>query len=263
MAVTYGSVNLGSSANGAFGIYTANAAGAEAISVLKADFATNVVSAVVGAVPLTDLQSDALSVLLAKLRTAVPAADILSVLRKLVGVVSLTNGVNIALSVSSVGAVHTLVATTSAAGNALVYVPNSASAGLFTGFGADADASVIPATQAFDLSGFAYGVLPPALPLIFTPVTRANTIVDFAASVGVAGVPGTVAKTFAVGSYANATGVVTPIGTIDFAAGARTATTALTTSTFQPGESILVSTPAASDVTLASVGITLKVSVPL
>jgi hypothetical protein len=144
MAVTYGSVNLGSSADGAFAIYPASTTGAEAISVLKADFATNVVSAVTGAVPLTDLQSAALSALLAKLRAAVPAASTLAVLRKLVGVLSLTNGVGLTLSVSSVGAVHTLVATTSAAGSVLVYVPNAASSGLYTGSNSDTGEQSLP-----------------------------------------------------------------------------------------------------------------------
>lgn len=137
MAVTYGSTNLGSSSNGGFAIYTATTTGAEAISVLVADFTTNVVSAAPNAVPLTALQSAALSTILAKLRAAAPTASTLAILRKLVGVVSLTDSVQLVLSVSSVGAVHTLRATTSAAGTALVYVPNAAAAGLFTGTGSD------------------------------------------------------------------------------------------------------------------------------
>ena len=264
MAATYGT-RIGSTTNGAFAIYPVATTGADVISILNADSVTGAVTVATGGAALSALELSALSTLLKALISAqAVGGNVLSYLRKLVGVVGLTNGATVALSVANVaGNVWTLRATASGAGEFLVYVPSSVACGLYTGFGADADSSVIPATQAFDLSGFAYGVLPPALPLIFTPVTRANTIVDFAASVGVAGVPSTLAKTFAVGSYANATGVVTPIGTIDFAAGDRTATTALTTSTFQPGTSIILLTPAASDATLASVGITLKVSVPL
>lgn len=137
MATTYGSVNLGSSSKGGFAIYTAATTGATAVSLLKADFATNIVSKVTGAVPLTDLQSEALSTILAKLRDAVPLADTLALLRKLVGVISLTDGVIITLSTTSVGAVHTLLATPSVADKLLVYVPNSAATGLYTGSGAD------------------------------------------------------------------------------------------------------------------------------
>jgi hypothetical protein len=264
MAATYGS-NIGSSANGAFAIFPISTTGADAIAILDADVVTGAVTAVPSAVALSALERDALSTLLSALiDAAAVGGNALSYLRKLVGVVSLTNGAKVTLSVANtVGNVWRLTATASGAGEFLVYIPSSVAAGPFTGFGADADSTVVPALQAFDLSGFAYGVLPPALPLIFTPVTRADTVVDFAASVGVAGTPGTLAKTLVVGSYANATGVVTNIGTIDFAAGARTATTALTTATFQPGTSIILLTPAASDATLASVGITLKVSVPL
>lgn len=137
MAVTYGSTNLGSSGNGAFAIYSASTTGAEAVSVLQANFTTNVVSAVSSAVPLTALQTAALSTLLAKLRAAVPSASTLSVLRKLVGVLSMTDGVSLTLSVSSVGSVHTLRATTSAAGSVLVYVPNAAASGLYSGSNSD------------------------------------------------------------------------------------------------------------------------------
>jgi hypothetical protein len=71
------------------------------------------------------------------LRDAVPLADTLALLRKLVGVISLTDGVIITLSTTSVGAVHTLLATPSVADKLLVYVPNSAATGLYTGSGAD------------------------------------------------------------------------------------------------------------------------------
>lgn len=166
MAVTYGSTNLGSSGNGAFAIYSASTTGAEAVSVLQANFTTNVVSAVSSAVPLTALQTAALSTLLAKLRAAVPSASTLAVLRKLVGVISLTDGVSIELSVSSAGAVHTLRATTSAAGSALVYVPNAAADGLFTGDGSDVSGGSPTGSAGGVLSGeypdpgFASGALP-------------------------------------------------------------------------------------------------------
>ena len=154
MAVTYGTANLGSSSNGGFAIYTvADTVGAANISVLVADFATNTVTAAPSAVPLTNLQTAALSTILAKLRSAAPTASTLAVLRKLVGVVGLTDSVQVTLSVSSVGAVHTLRASLSGAGSALVYVPNAASSGPFTGFGA-ADGASIPATQKVLLSCF-------------------------------------------------------------------------------------------------------------
>ena len=149
MALTYGSANLGSSSNGGFAIYTvADSVGAAPISILVADFATNAVTAAPSAVPLTSLQTAALSTILAKLRTAAPSASTLAVLRKLVGVVAMTDGAQVTLSVSSVGAVHTLRAALSVAGSALVYAPNAAAAGLFTGFNSSDALSSAPSGAA-------------------------------------------------------------------------------------------------------------------
>lgn len=145
MAINYGSTNLGGADRGGFAIYgVQDTAGGAPFSVLDADIVTGQVTAVANAVPLTSLQVSALSVIFKKLiqNVGVVAGNELQYLRKLVGVVTMTTGPILTLSAANVGGnVWRLSATLSAAGYALVYVPNSAAAGLFTGDGASAGAS--------------------------------------------------------------------------------------------------------------------------
>lgn len=170
MAVTYGTLNLGSSSNGGFAIYPVATTASEAVSILKADFSTNTVEAVPGAVPLTALQRDALSTLLDALRTAQPTADTLAILRKLVGVLSMTDGITLTLSKFSVGDIHTLVAVPSLASKLLVYVPNSAASGPFTGSGAETGVPVvIPTTQRYEAVANVPGLYLPGVACLSVP----------------------------------------------------------------------------------------------
>jgi hypothetical protein len=278
MAVTYGSSNLGSSSNGGFGIYAVSTTGAEAISVLKADFATNVVSEVANAVPLTALQTAALSTLLAKIRTALPSGDPLSLLRKLAGVLSTENGVTIALSVSTVGTEHTLVATTSAAAGVLVYIPNSAAAGPFTGYGADADSSVVPTTQRYDAIANVPGLFLPGVASMAVPnaAGSATTItLDAAKTAGYAENSATAQKDFRVEKINMAVadpgvGAGTLLFLVRFAATGGGATNQQATVTSVAGDLTVpagwlyrVVNPAAIDATLADVSITVGATIPL
>jgi hypothetical protein len=278
MAVTYSLPNLGSSSNGGFGIYAVTTTGAEAISVLKADFATNTVSAVTGAVPLTALQTAGLSTLLAKLRTALPSGDPLALLRKLAGVLSTENGVTLTLSVSTAGTEHTLLATTSAAAGVLVYIPNSAAAGLFTGSGADVSAVTVPTTQRYDAIAnvpglFLGGVVCMAVPNAATSGTVIT--LDATKTAGYAENSATAQKDFRVEKINMAAadpgpGLGTLLFNVRFAATGSGATNQQATVTSVAGDLTVpagwlyrVVNPAVADTTLADVSITVGATIPL
>ena len=158
MAINYGSTNLGGADRGGFAIYgVQDTVGGGVISVLDADIVTGQVTAVTNAVPLTSLQVSALSIVFKKLiqNVGTVAGNQLEYLRKLVGVVSMTTGPTVTLSAAPQGGnVWRLEATLSAAGSALVYVPNSAAAGLFTGDGSSAGAGGPPTGVAGGVLGY-------------------------------------------------------------------------------------------------------------
>jgi hypothetical protein len=159
MAITFGS-NIGSATSGAFAIFPVNdSVGGAAFNILDANVVTGAVVSVTGGVPLTSLQTGALSAILAKLISGVPAGTVtgneLEFLQKLVGVLSLKTGATVTLSaVNTVGNVWRLSAVLSVAGEALVYVPNSAAEGLFTGEGAGAGSSAAPSGPAGGVLGY-------------------------------------------------------------------------------------------------------------
>ena len=156
MAITFGS-NIGSASKGAFAIFPVNdSVGGASFDILDADVVTGAVVAVTGGVALTTNQEAALSASFAKLLAGVPAGSVtgneLEFLQKLVGVLSLTSGATITLSaVNTAGDVWRLSASISLAGEALVYVPNSAAAGLFTGQGSSGGA-VTPPVVPYDMA---------------------------------------------------------------------------------------------------------------
>jgi len=142
MAITFGS-NIGSASKGAFAVFPVNdSVGGATFDILEADVSTGAVVAVAGGVPLTANQAAALSSIFAKLIAGVPAGSVtgneLAFLQKLVGVLALTAGATITLSATGIGGnVWRLSASSSAAGECIVYVPNSAAEGFFVGAGSN------------------------------------------------------------------------------------------------------------------------------
>jgi hypothetical protein len=181
MATTFGS-NLGSNSNGGFAIYPMTTTGAETVTIFKANLVTGEVTLTVppltNPVPFTSLQLAALSALLKRLiSVGVPdAANAVAYLRKLVGVVSLTSGTDVALAAVGLGGGdYGFNVNLDAAGTALIYVPNSAAAGLFTGFGADS--IVIPptvTTQRYDAIANVPGLYLPGAVCIAAPLAQAS-----------------------------------------------------------------------------------------
>jgi len=141
MVISFGS-NIGSSSSGAWGAFpVSDSVGGASFAILDGNVSTGVVLPVTGGVPLTVLQAEALSDILAGLINGTPAGTVtgseLEFLRKLVGVLPVTASDLVTLSAANVGgSVWRLSASISTAGTALVYIPNSAAAGIFTGDGA-------------------------------------------------------------------------------------------------------------------------------
>jgi hypothetical protein len=139
MALTYAS-NIAASSQGAFAIFpVTDSVGGAAFDILQADISTGVVSAVSSAVPLSSLQTGVLTEILQALRTATSGiADALPYFRKLAGVLTTQNGDSVAVSAVNVaGTTWKMQAALTGPGTALVYIPNSAAAGIYTGAGSD------------------------------------------------------------------------------------------------------------------------------
>lgn len=139
MALIFGN-NIAGASKGAFAVLSVeDTLGTAPFSVLDADVVTGSVTAVAGAVPLTGIQTTALSSIFRGLITiGTVAGNELEYLRKLVGVLPLETGDSVALSAANVGGnVWRLSAALSGAGTAFVYVPNTAAAGPFTGDGSN------------------------------------------------------------------------------------------------------------------------------
>ena len=159
MAITFGSP-IGSTSPGSFSILPAQVESGDTVTLLAVGET--------GGVEYGDVLPDCFTITEAQaigiqsLLTALIdngggdyASNELSYLRKLVGLVSLTNGQTITLGISTevVGSrtLSLLNATCSDDGTVVMYVPNSASAGLYTGPGADSiPAPIIPAVQRQD-----------------------------------------------------------------------------------------------------------------
>ena len=162
MAITFGTNQAGTS-RGAYAIFSvSDSVGAASISILDGDVATGAVTAVTNAVPLSVLQLSALSTILKNLvSVGTVGGNELEYLRKLVGVLPLNAGDTVTLSAANVaGNVWRLSASLSVAGTAIVYVPNSAAAGPFTGDGASSGSSAPPSGAAGGVLGYTGSTYP-------------------------------------------------------------------------------------------------------
>lgn len=134
---TFGT-NVASTSKGAFAIFSVAANAGEKVVLFDANIVTGEVVAVAGKLPLTSLQTAALSTVFKSLLSlGTVGGNELEFLQKLVGVLPLTAGDSVTLDASlKAGDVWHFGFVPLNAGTVLVYVPNSAAAGPYTGSGA-------------------------------------------------------------------------------------------------------------------------------
>lgn len=281
MAITFGN-RIGGNTSGAWAAYpVTDSVGGAAVGLLRGDMTTGVVTSASGGNALTSLSASELATLSALLQemlpNGAPLTNPLAFLRKLVGAVGLTNSDVITLTAVNVGVQnYELRATLTAAGTMLVYVPNSAACGLYTGFGADADASVIPTTQRYDAVANVPGLYLAGAVALAVPVAVGAPTVTLSTtlSAGYAEVDATAARLFRVEKINRAIadpgpGAGTLLFDLQFAAsglgGNQNATVVNIAGdlTVPAGWLYRVVNPAVGDATLADVALTVAGSIAL
>ena len=280
MAITKGTP-IGSGALNSWSAFPiSDSVGGTAIALFRGDLSSGAVTASGSAdsPALSAAQLASLSSLLtALIANGAPTTNALSFLRKLIGVVGLTNGDIVSITAANIaGNVWELRASLASAGTLLVYYPNSAAAGLFTGFGADADASVIPTTQRSEyvanipglpLGGVACLSVPNPAGTGQQTITLTSTLISgFASTAATVAAADFRVEKFLMSGGDPGIGLATHMFDINFAVGDSESTVVVPGGggfTVLPGFLYRVVNPSPANATLADVAITLVGQLPL
>jgi hypothetical protein len=286
MATTFSS-NIGSKSLGGFSAYAVTTD--DYVSAFFADMVTgNVINSTSGeeqyATTLSAGQLAALSTNLKALLAAAvasgadPTAAPLAYLRKLVGFVALDDGQTLTYSTSTytvdgVDYEEFYIELTNQPGTVMMYIPNSASAGLFTGSGSDevsVPPPVIPTTQRTEYVANVPGLYLPGVACLTAPNSTGVAITLTPASNvrGIAGTAPTGSVDFLVEKYDYATNPAPGLGTKLFDIRFN-GSVIPTVEDIQPdqiidaSEILRVVNPVGGDATLADVAISIMGTLPL
>lgn len=270
MAITFGTP-IGSNSNGGFAILPADVGAGDVVTLLAVGAGGDVYYGDVlpDAFTITEYQATAIQNLLVALIDGAGdyAANKLAYLRKMVGVVSLTDGQTIELSVATetVGGqpVTVLNATCTNAGTVVMFVPNSAAAGLYTGIGAEESSGGGGGRPEYVAN--APGLYLPGVACLVVPNFGAAVTIDPLLCGGFAQTAGaTTNRDFRVEkttvSSPDAVGAGDLLFNVRFASGATVATLVnLTPANYEiaTGELLRIVNPGAGDADLADVAISL------
>jgi hypothetical protein len=272
MAITFGTP-IGSNSNGGFAILPADVEAGDVVTLLVVGEGGNVYDGepVPDAFTITSLQAAAIQALLGALIDGAGdyEANQLAYLRKMVGIVSLTDGQTITLSTDTVtigsNDVTVLNATCAEDGTVVMYVPNSASSGLYTGIGAEEGGGPAPTASRQEYVANVPGLYLQDVACLVAPNFGAAVTIDPALCGGFAQTPGaTATRSFLVEKTTinapAAVGAGDQLFLLDFATGDNAATISGETSAnyeIATGELLRIVNPGTADADLADVAISL------
>jgi hypothetical protein len=272
MAITFGTP-IGSNSNGGFAILPADVEAGDVVTLLAVGEGGDVYYGDVlsDAFTITEAQATAIQTVLGSLIDGAGdyAANQLAYLRKMVGIVSLTDGQTISLSIDTVtigsNDVTVLNATCTEDGTVVMYVPNSAASGLYTGVGAEEGGGPAPTAARPEYVANIPGLYLQDVACLVVPNFGAAVTIDPLVCGGFAQTPGaTATRSFLVEKTTidapAAVGAGDQLFLLDFATGDNAATISGETSanyTIETGELLRIVNPGTADADLADVAISI------